>query len=185
MDKVRPLKIESVSGGGSQDNIYPQDLDPNEDAVEVRGLYLQNDTSSDSNVEISRDASNAMTFKDGVVAGTKTLQDLVTASGLTSEQHKVLRQGIHFIDNGPAEGFATGAYREVTGTIFPTAIIWYTDSGKTDKIVEKNITWTGVNPTTIQWKIYDGDPSNTLLATITDTISYSGIYETSRTRAIA
>jgi hypothetical protein len=107
-------------------------------------------------------------------------------SGLSEAGHKVLRQLIHFIDNGPAEGFASGAYRETLPSAdpFPTSVIWYTDSGKTDKIVEKLITYTGVVPTQIQWKMYDVDGS-TVLATITDAISYSGVFETSRTRTIA
>ena len=97
--------------------------------------------------------------------------------------HSVIRQLIHFIDNGPAEGFASGAYRETTGTVFPTAVIWYTDNGKTDKIVEKNTTWGSNKPTTIEWKMYDTDGS-TVLATISDAISYTGVFETNRTRTI-
>jgi len=184
MDRIRPLKIESISGGGSQDNVYPHDMNPNEDGVEVRGVLLQNDTSDDEVVVVSRDASNNMTFEDGVVSGTKTLTELLSGSGgLTENSHRILRQLIHFIDDGPAEGFTSGAYREVTGTVFPTSIIWYTDSGKTEKIVEKNITWSGVTPTTIEWKMYDEDGS-TLLVTVSDAITYSGIFETSRTRTI-
>jgi hypothetical protein len=108
----------------------------------------------------------------------------LSGSGLTPSQHEVVRQLIHFIDNGPAEGFVSGAYRENTGTVFPTAIIWYTDNTKVDKIVEKLITYTGAFATTIQWKMYDVDGS-TVLATVTDTITYSGAFETSRTRTIA
>ena len=106
--------------------------------------------------------------------------------GVQPGDHPKLRQLIHFIDNGPAEGFTTGAFREVLPVAdpFPTSVIWWTDSGKTEKIVEKTITYTGVNPTTIEWEIYDTDGS-TVLATVTDTISYSGVFETSRTRAIA
>jgi hypothetical protein len=106
------------------------------------------------------------------------------ANDLTPQAHKVLRQLIHFIDNGPAEGFATGAYREVTGTVFPTAIIWYdkATTGK-KKIVEKTMSYTGINPTTITWKVYDS--SETLLATVTDTLTFSGPFETSRLRAIS
>jgi hypothetical protein len=98
--------------------------------------------------------------------------------------HAILRQLIHFIDNGPAEGFATGAYRENTGSqVYPTAITWYDKSGVgKKKIVEKLITWTGPNPTTIEWNMYDAD--EVLLVTVTDTISYTGVFETHRTRAI-
>lgn len=106
--------------------------------------------------------------------------------GVQASDHPGLRQLIHFIDNGPAEGFTSGAFREIlpAASPFPTSVIWWTDSGKTDKIVEKLITYTGVNPTTIEWNVYDTDGS-TVLATVTDTISYSGVFETSRTRAIS
>ena len=184
VDRVQAVKWESPSQGGTQEDTVPTELNVNEDGLDARSFFLQNDSSADSDVEISRDASDNMTFKDGVVSGTKTLTELLTGSGgLTENSHRILRQLIHFIDDGPAEGFTSGAYRETTGTVFPTSIIWYTDSGKTDKIVEKNITWVGVNPTTIEWKIYDDDGS-TLLATVSDAITYSGIYETSRTRTI-
>ena len=109
----------------------------------------------------------------------------VSGSGTSVDwdDHKPLRHLIHFIDSGPAEGFVTGAYMEITGTVFPTDVVWYTDSGKTEKIVERLITWTGVNVTTDKWKMYDSDGS-TVLWTISDTISYSGIFETNRTRSI-
>ena len=106
------------------------------------------------------------------------------AFGSSLADHPALRQLVHFIDNGPAEGFLTGSYREVTGDVFPTAIVWYDNNGESKKkIVEKLIAWTGANPTTITWKIYDD--TETLLATVTDTITYSGPFETSRLRAIA
>jgi len=107
-----------------------------------------------------------------------------SSSGITAAQHKVLRQLIHFIDDGPAEGFASGAYRETTGTVFPTAVVWWESSSKLKKIVERLITWTGATATTDQWKIYDTD-GTTVLWVVTDTISYIGVFETSRTRAIA
>ena len=95
----------------------------------------------------------------------------------------MLRSLIHFIESGPAEGFTTGAYCETTGTIKPTAIVWWESSGKLKKIVERLISWTGVNATTDKWKIYAVD-GTTVLWTATDTISYSGVFESSRTRAI-
>lgn len=121
-----------------------------------------------------------------LIATTPTWVELTgdTAGMLSIEQHKVLRQLIHFIDNGPAEGFATGAYREITGTTFPSAVIWYDKSGAgKKKIVEKLITYSGVFPNTITWKMYDA--TETLLVTVADTLSYSGSFETSRTRSIS
>ena len=116
-------------------------------------------------------------FEEGVEKG-------LTGTGLSEAQHRTLRQLIHFIEEGPAEGFATGAYKETTPAgPFPTSEIWWESSGKSKKIVELTTTWTGVLPTTEEWKMYDTDGS-TVLVTVTDTVSYSGVFETSRTRAI-
>lgn len=109
--------------------------------------------------------------------------DLRAGSGLSAGAHGALRQLIHFIDEGPAEGFVTNAYLEITGTLFPSAIIWWESSAKLKKIASKEVTWTGPFPATVTWKIYDTDGS-TVLATVTDTLTYSGPFETSRTRAI-
>lgn len=182
VDRIRPLKFEDPSTGGTQTDQFPTGTNPNEDFVDSRGTTYQDDTSNDDDVRISRDG-NDLTFLDKNNTE-KTLTELVAgAGGLTEEGHKILRQLIHFIDNGPAEGFTSGAYRETTGTVFPTQILWWESSSKLKKIVEKNITWTGANPTTIEWKIYDTDGS-TVLATVSDAISYSGVFETSRTRTI-
>lgn len=114
-----------------------------------------------------------------------------SGSGLSEAQHRALRQLIHFIDDGPAEGFASGAYKETlpTASPFPTSIIWWESSSKLKKIVEKTITRVGVGastvaPTPIIWKIYDTD-GTTVLATITDSITYTGVFETSRTRVLS
>lgn len=111
-----------------------------------------------------------------------TVRGLTAAgSGITDEQHKTLLQLIHFVDEGPAEGFTTGATKTTTGTVFPTQELWR--RADSTKLIEKNITWTGPKPTTIEWKVYATD-GLTVLATVTDTITYSGVFETGRTRAI-
>jgi hypothetical protein len=105
--------------------------------------------------------------------------------GITEAQHKVLRQLIHFIDDGPAEGFPSGSYKETlpAGSPFPTSEIWYESSAKSKMIVSLATTWSGAIITQEVWDIYDTDGS-TSLVTITDAISYSGFFETSRTRTI-
>lgn len=185
-DRVQPVKWESTAEGGSSDEPFPAGVDPQEDALEIRGIYGAPDAPAarDEEVYIIRDG-NDWKFRDKTVTTEKTLADLVAGTGgLTADGHKALRQLIHFIADGPAENFASGAYREITGTVFPTIIVWWESSSKLKKIVERLITWTGANPTTSQWKVYDTDGS-TVLATVTDTISYTGPFETSRTRAIA
>ncbi len=77
IDRVRVLKIETPSTGGTQTDVYPTDINPNEDAVDARGVAVQNDTSFDDAVLISRDASDNMTFLDGVVGSAKTLTELL------------------------------------------------------------------------------------------------------------
>jgi hypothetical protein len=126
----------------------------------------------------------SQTSKKTVQEALKDIDAAITGGGITEAQHKVLRQLIHLADGvgGPFEGFSSGAYREVTGAVFPTAVVWWDSAAKNFKIVEKLITWTGVNPTTIVWKVYDA--VGVLQATVTDTISYTGIFETSRTRAV-
>lgn len=118
------------------------------------------------------------------------IEGVAGGEGLTADQHKTLRQLIHFINEGPAEGFVSGAYKEVlpADDPFPTSVIWWESSGKTKKIVEKTITRSGgaatnVTPTPIVWDIYDTD-GTTKLATVSDAVTYSGIYETDRLRTI-
>jgi hypothetical protein len=109
-----------------------------------------------------------------------------TGGGISEAQHRALRDLIHFIDDGPACGFATGAFKETlpAGAPFPTSIIWWESNAKTEKIVELAVTYTGAFPTTEIWSMYDTD-GTTVLCTVTDTIAYSGAFEVSRTRAIA
>lgn len=187
VDRVQPLKLEDAASGGTQLDPYPRALDRNEDFIDARGLTVQDATSNDDTVRVERDGSDRMVFLDGNNPSGKTLDDLAASgSGISAETHKVLRQLIHFIDNGPAEGFATGAYRETLplASAFPTSVIWYESAAKLKKIVEKTIVYTGAFPTTITWEVYDVD-GTTVLATVADTIVYSGAFETNRTRAIS
>ena len=112
--------------------------------------------------------------------------DLRSGSGLSEAAHKTLRQLIHFIDDGPAEGFLSGAYKETTpaGNPFPTLEVWWESSSKLKKLVELATTWSGALITAEVWKVYDTD-GTTVLATVTDAITYSGPFENTRTRTIS
>lgn len=108
---------------------------------------------------------------------------------ITVETHKYIRQLIHLADGvgGPFEGFTSGAYREMlpAASIFPTSIIWYDDNTKTKKIVEKTISYNTNKTVSLEtWKVYDTDGS-TILSTVADTPTYSGIIEIDRTRSIS
>lgn len=192
-DRVQLVKQESVSGGGtaSDDSDFLGDfpLDPEQDAPDLAGIYLQESgVARDKTVVIYRE-NNQMYFEDGVNSGSgrATLTELLTGSGvsgLTEAQHKALRQLIHFINDGPAEGFASGAVKTTAYSgAFPTSEIWYESAAKTQPIVKKTNTYIGAFPITEEWKMYDTDGS-TVLVTVTDSIIYTGAFETERTRTI-
>lgn len=64
VDRVQALVWESPGKGGTQNEMVPKEIDPNEDALDARGLFLQDDTSADNNVTIQRDDDGKMQFKD-------------------------------------------------------------------------------------------------------------------------
>jgi hypothetical protein len=116
-----------------------------------------------------------------------TVKTLGGGSGITAADHKILRQLIHFIDDGPAVGFASGLYKETlpVASPFPTLEIWWESADKLKKIVQYEITRSaGQLPITESWKAFDTD-GITVAETATDVITYSGIFETVRSRSLA
>lgn len=112
------------------------------------------------------------------------LHDLGTDK-LDIDDHRTLRHLIHFVDEGPGDGFVSGATKQIlpAGNPFPTQIVWKDSGG--NNLVVKTITRNGnQTPATIEWKMYDSDGVS-VLAIVTDTINYSGIFEISRTRSIS
>lgn len=130
-------------------------------------------------------------FTEGVEIGYDELdgyvQSIIGGGGSLEPAHKTLRDLIHFIDEGPGDGFASGAFKEVlpSGSPFPTSVTWYLDVAKTKKLVEKFITYTANHfPQIIQWNMYDYD-GVTLIHTVTDTITYNTAFEATRVRTIS
>jgi len=77
--------------------------------------------------------------------------------------------------------------RDVVGPPFPSQVIWYADLAKTIKLVEKFYTYgpgAAKFITQVQYKLYDGTVSNVIKRTITDSITLTGPFETSRTRTV-
>lgn len=129
-------------------------------------------------------------FTTGVTIGYNQLdgyvQSLLGGGGSLEPAHKTLRDLIHFIDEGPGDGFASGAFKEVlpNGSPFPTSITWYLDVAKTKKLVEKFVTYNSSHfPISIHWNMYDYD-GVTLIHTVIDTITYTTAFESTRTRTI-
>lgn len=131
----------------------------------------------------------ANTDADNVQDAIEDIDFAVTGGGISANTHKILRQLIHLADGvgGPYEGFASGAFRQILppSDPFPTSITWWESDSQLQKIVEKTITRnSNKTPSTIEWKVYDTDGS-TVLATVTDSISYDGIFELDRTRTVS
>lgn len=84
-----------------------------------------------------------------------------------------------------------GTYREITYSIAcpvaPAVITWYTDPGKTIRLVDKVYTYGGsvkILPTVITLRLYNGTVANSIVRTVTDTITYNKVFEVSRNRVV-
>ncbi len=110
-------------------------------------------------------------------------EGVVRRLGIDEQTHKSLRQLVHIADNGPYETFS-GAVCDTEAMPFPSASIWYTDATKTKKIVEQSVTYNSSRlPTQVVYRTYASD-GTTVVAMATDTVTYAGVFETSRTRVI-
>jgi hypothetical protein len=69
VDRVKPLKLESVETGGTQTDGFPTGINKNQDFYDGRGIAFQDDTSDDEAVRISRAPSGDMIFRDIMVPG--------------------------------------------------------------------------------------------------------------------
>jgi hypothetical protein len=97
------------------------------------------------------------------------------ASDLTADQHKTLRQLIHFLDDGPGDGFSTNPYFEPKNGAGPWNYggVWWESSLKLKKLAEKTVNRNAnKTPSTVIWMVYAADGS--LLITATDTYAYTG-----------
>ena len=86
-DRVQILKNESSATGGTEEDIRATQLDPNEDAPEVRGIFLQKTSGRDELVYITRDASDNLILRDEADQVEYKLDDLfkskITAADTT------------------------------------------------------------------------------------------------------
>jgi hypothetical protein len=167
-DKVKPLKLESPDTGGTQEDMFPTSLDPQEDYIEVRGLVLDDASNKDETTVVDRNGDN-MQFKDVNNPTPVTLTTLVAGGGgLTPTTHRALDQLVHEVSED--------AFLEIVRVAGKTSSITYwTDSGKTLKIRDTVITRDGggkVSQTVITQ--YDAAGAAITGETLTTTITRSG-----------
>jgi len=163
-DRVKPLKLESPDTGGTQLDEFPTSLDANEDLVDARGVTLQNDTSDDEQVVISRDAADNLTFVDAHMS-VRTLTDLASGSGMTPADHRALDQLVHELDENFYEEYTYSGWR-VTGVV-----VWDSTS-KIRKIREHQYTYSGLRVS--QELIIQYDQLGTEVERMTYNYSYTG-----------
>jgi hypothetical protein len=63
VDRIKPLKIESPDTGGTQTDDFPTSTNKNQDFLDCRGVTIQDDSSDDDLVRVSRDGDD-LTFLD-------------------------------------------------------------------------------------------------------------------------
>lgn len=74
VDKVKPLKFENPTSGGTETDFYPTEADPTEDYISARGVSIKN---TDTMI-VSSDVLDNITLTDPV-NGTNTVKELRTA----------------------------------------------------------------------------------------------------------
>lgn len=179
------MKLETPVEGGNQTDMWPVEVNPNQDGVDCNALFLQSTSSADSRVYVDRDsADQGIRFTEPTV-GVKKLNRLVSNSLSDTQSHQALLDIIHFLDDGPGDGWASGAVRVRTGTA-PNAggWVWYTSTAQTARIIDCTITYTGssIVPATKVWRLYAAN-GTTVIRTVTDTYTWTGPILTQKARS--
>jgi hypothetical protein len=160
-----------IGGGGRTPDEFPGDRI--EDAI----LIL---TGSQFPVDIGE-----LSYVSGT--GFAFMQDdgiaLIRSGNFNPTDHETLSQLIHLAEGGgPFFGY-DNCVKDSGPWPFITASVWWTDTTRTKKIVEKLIMRNpNSSPSTIQWVAY-GHDGVSVVESMTDRILYSGAFEVSRSRS--
>lgn len=183
-DRVRPLGLECPQEGGTQTYGAPTELNPNQDGVDCNALFLQSTSSADGTVYINRASTGTITFTDPTV-GSKALNRLVSNSISDTQSHQALLDIVHFLEDGPGDGWASGAVCVRIGTA-PNAggWVWYTSTALSARIIDMTINYAtnSILPSTKVWRLYAAN-GTTVIRTLTDTYTWTGPILTQRQRS--
>lgn len=174
LDRVQPLKFESVETGGTQEDTFQTSLAETEDALSARGIYGQPAGGpADEAVAIWRDG-NDWKFEDKT-GGPYTLADLAASAGggLTEPQHEALDRLTHQINES--------SYDQVvySGNNVSSIVTWAT-AAMLLKVREEQYTYAGNRVTqavTIQYDAVGVEKER-----LTEVYAYSGNKVTAITR---
>lgn len=89
-DKVQVVKWESVGKGGTQEDQVPTEIDPNEDSLDARGVYVQNDSSDDKNVYTTRDSDDNLVMRDNFLAVERVLAELMGFTNIPANVERII-----------------------------------------------------------------------------------------------
>ncbi len=185
IDRCRPLKVESVAEGGSQeDSAYgPTEVSIGSDFLDSQGATYQrpnaNTQTADTKVYVTRTAADDLTFNDPN-AGLLALQQLITSVSGRIGSHDTLTDIEHWTGS-PGDGYASGAYLVTSASgILPTLFTWYASSAaNAAKLFQIAVTYNGIRPATITQRLYTG---NAVVRTFVDTLSYGNVFYPTVTR---
>lgn len=172
-DRVQPVKWESTGEGGSTDEPFPSGVNPQQDALEARGIYGAATDARDETTYIIRDGDD-WKFRDKALGVEKTLTQLAAAgSGISEAQHEALDTLVHDIDET--------SYDEVTytGSKVTKYTVW-ASAAKLLKIREETYTYSGIKVSSVVTVQYDGAGATKM--TMTESYTYSGNKVASVTR---
>jgi hypothetical protein len=79
VDKVQPLKTESIAAGGDSTDEFPTAMDPQKDHVETAGIVFDDATHKDESTRVWRDGDN-LQFKDTANSSGASLTTILTAA---------------------------------------------------------------------------------------------------------
>lgn len=174
IQRVRPIKIESIAEGGGQADEYPTEVNIGEDYLDALGLSLQqlgaNVSTSDDKVNISRATDSSVQFQD-VPNGTIKLGQLLVAALGKPGTHAGVLDFSHWV-GAPAEGFASGSIRQSTFTgALPQTVIWYASASATTKLFQTVNSYQGM---LISQRVHTLYSNNVAVRTLTETFNYAG-----------
>lgn len=72
VDRIQVIKWERPGGGGTENPDFPTEIEPNEDALDARGLFIQNDVTADEKVYMTRE-EDRLVAKDELVPLARSL----------------------------------------------------------------------------------------------------------------
>lgn len=166
MDKVYPAKMETPDGGTELDMDFVE-VDQNQDGLSCRGYILQDDSSDDENVVLTRDNSGNLTLKDIANPTEVTLSNLLAGGGITESQHDAYRKFLHNINESHEIIPTINADGVMTNIIERLPISGNTIRQRTSLVSDSNGLITGAVVTQ-----HDGNGS--IVETMTSSVTVSG-----------